>query len=384
MRTIDRGETWESVYSREISDGAYTTTGLDVTTNYGVHFDPFNPKRIFVSYTDIGLFRSEDGGTSWISSIAGVPQDWVNTTYWIAFDPDVQGRVWAAMSGTHDLPRPKMWRRTDPDRFNGGVCRSDDGGRTWRNLSLDLPPTAATHILIDPASPAGSRTLYVAGFGRGVFKSTDGGRTWNAKNAGITGAQLFAWRLARDRNGILYLLVARRSEDGSYGNEMDGAVYRSRDGAETWERLRLPDGLNGPNGIAIDPEDPTRLYLAAWGRRGIGRATLGGIFLSTDAGAGWRCVLRNDQHVYDVTIDPRNSSTVYACGFESSAWRSTDFGESWVRIRGYNFKWGHRVIPDPSDPAKIFITTFGGGVWFGPATGDPNAREDIITPGFVR
>ena len=35
--------------------------------------------------------------------------------------------------------------------------------------------------------------------------------------------------------------------------------------------------------------------------------------------------------------------------------------------RGYNFKWGHRVIPDPADAAKIYITTFGGSVWHGPA-----------------
>jgi photosystem II stability/assembly factor-like uncharacterized protein len=196
--------------------------------------------------------------------------------------------------------------------------------------------------------------------------------------------QPFAWRLARDRNGILYLVVARRSEDGSFGNSGDGALYRSSDGAGHWERLQLPSGLNGPNGIAIDPDDSNRLYLAAWGRRVSGEALQGGVFLSTDRGANWRNVLSKDQHVYDVTIDPVNRSILYACGFESSAWRSADFGETWARVRGYNFKWGHRVIPDPNDPAKIFITTFGGSVWHGPATGDRNALEDIITPGFSR
>ena len=34
-------------------------------------------------------------------------------------------------------------------------------------------------------------------------------------------------------------------------------------------------------------------------------------------------------------------------------------------LKGYNFKWGKRVDPDPSDPEKIFIITFGGGVWHG-------------------
>ena len=64
MRTVDGGENWEGVYSRRVPGGDWTTTGLDVTTNYGLHFDPFNPKRWFITYTDIGLFRSEDAGRS--------------------------------------------------------------------------------------------------------------------------------------------------------------------------------------------------------------------------------------------------------------------------------------------------------------------------------
>jgi len=175
-------------------------------------------------------------------------------------------------------------------------------------------------------------------------------------------------------------VVARKSEDGSIGNEQDGALYRSNDGADHWERMKLPEGLNGPNGISVDPEDPKRLYLAAWGRRGPRTATEGGVFLSTDSGTTWRNVLDKDQHIYDVTIDSRNPKILYACGFESSAWRSADRGNSWQRIKGYNFKWGHRVIPDPYNPEKIFINTYGGSVWYGPATGDPSAVEDIITP----
>ena len=91
-------------------------------------------------------------------------------------------------------------------------------------------------------------------------------------------------------------------------------------------------------------------------------------------------MLTRDQHIYDVTLDPRNPDVVYACGFEHNAWRSADRGQTWSRIRGYNFKWGHRVIPDPADPEMIYVTTFGGSVWHGPAQGDPQATEDIVTP----
>jgi len=132
-----------------------------------------------------------------------------------------------------------------------------------------------------------------------------------------------------------------------------------------------------------DPEDPQRLYLAAWGRRVSTRDVDGGIFLSTDGGATWHNILARDRHVYDVTIDPRDPNVLYACGFSSSAWRSTDRGHTWERIRGYNFKWGHRVAPDPLDAARIYITTFGGSVWYGPATGDHDAVEDIVTPALA-
>jgi photosystem II stability/assembly factor-like uncharacterized protein len=383
MRTLDGGRTWDAVYSKRMAERTYTTTGLDVTTNYGVFFDPYDSRRMFIAYTDIGLFRSEDGGQSWTSTTMGVPRRWTNTTYWITFDPAVRGRVWGVMSDVHDLPRPKMWRRDSPARYDGGVCISKDGGKTWRPSNQGMPPTAATHILLDPASPVDARVLYATGLGRGVFKSVDGGRTWALRNQGLPGPEPFAWRLARDKNGTLYVVLARRSEDGSFGNAQDGTLFRSPDGAEHWQRITLPQGVNGPNGLAIDAENPNRLYLAAWGRNTAQGAVDGGIFISDDGGDSWRNVLSQDQHVYDITVDPRDPKVLYACGFESSAWRSSDRGETWQRIRGFNFKWGHRVIPDPQDPGRIYITTFGGSVWYGPAAGDPQAVEDIVTPSLA-
>ena len=109
VRTLDGGASWQAVYSTRSPDGGWTTNGLDVTTSYGVHFDPFDSRHMFISYTDIGLFASDNGGASWYSATRrGVPGSWVNTTYWMEFDPHVRGRLWAVMSGVHDLPRPKM------------------------------------------------------------------------------------------------------------------------------------------------------------------------------------------------------------------------------------------------------------------------------------
>jgi hypothetical protein len=381
-RTLDGGSEWTQVHSKAVGPKQWTTRGLDVTTDYGVHVDPHNPSRVFISYTDIGLFRSEDGGQSWMVSSQGMPQDWRNTTYWLAFDPDTSGVMWGAFSGTHDLPRPKMWRTRDPDTYRGGVGLSRDGGRTW-SPAQGLPAGAVTHVLVDPKSPVASRTVYACIFGRGVFKSTDGGATWNVKNTGIAGRQPFAWRLTLSATGQLYAVVARRSENGRIGDEGDGALYVSSDGAEHWTPVALPSGTNGPTGLLIDPADPQRLYLSAWGVFHADGDTGGGIFLSTDAGRNWRSIFSGGQHVYDVTVDAR-TGTLYASGFDQAAWRSDNRGEKWTRIRGFNFKWGHRVIPDPATPERIYVTTFGGGVWHGPAAGDPDATEDVVEPARVK
>jgi photosystem II stability/assembly factor-like uncharacterized protein len=366
-RTLDGGQHWAQVHSRRVGHDAWTSRGLDVTTVYGVHVDPQHPRRIFISNTDIGLFRSEDGGRSWIGSSEGIPQRWRNTTYWIAFDPADSQTIWGAFSGTHDLPRPKMWRNRDPETYRGGVGISQDGGRTW-STAPGLPVGAVTHVLVDPDSAAAARTVYACLFGRGVYKSTDGGQSWTQKNAGIAGAQPFAWRLVPAPPHRLYLIVSRRSENGAIGDAGDGALYVSDNGGDAWTPVRLPEGTNGPTGLLVDPQDPQRLYLSAWGVAGADRDTGGGIFLSANGGRSWTPIFTDAQHVYDVTLD-RRTSTLYASGFDQGAWRSTDRGATWHRLQGFDFKWGHRVIPDPATPDRVYITTFGGGVWHGPVAG---------------
>ncbi len=380
LRTNDGGKTWVGVYSKEIARGVYATTGLDVTTSYGVHVDPFDAQRLFISYTDIGLFRSDDGGKGWVASSSGIPQAWRNTTYWVALDPQAKGLMWAATSGTHDLPRPRIWRRRPISGFHGGVCVSKNGGRSWRPSSDGIPDSAVTHVMIDLASAPSSRTLYATSFGHGVYKSLDGGRTWTNKTAGMDGREPLSWRLVADSRGVLYQIVARRREDGGFGGDGDGALYRSMDGAERWEKIALPPGVNGPTGLAVDPVDTKRLYLSAWGWGMPAKDVIGGVFVSEDEGATWTHVLKEGGYVYDVTMDPRNSSILYASGFESSAFRSEDRGMTWRRLRGYNFKWGHRVIPDSREADRVFITTFGGSVWVGPAVGDLEGPEDINVP----
>jgi photosystem II stability/assembly factor-like uncharacterized protein len=387
--TMDGGKTWKQLYTKRKNQSGWISRGLEVTTGYAIVADPFDLMHMFIANTDIGLMESHDGGESWNSATKdnGIPRKWMNSTYWLAFDPGVKGRAWAAMSDVHDLPRPKMWRRNRIEDYEGGIVMTEDGGKTWKPVRSDIGESAVTHILVDPSGNPGNTILYACAFGKGVFKSADAGKTWNIKNKGIEGDEPFTWRITRnDDNGELFLVVCRRSDDGSIGNAYDGAVYRSSDRAESWKRIILPEGTNGPMSIMPDPENNDRLLLSAWGRITAGGSTPdtgGGIFLSPDNGGSWEHVLAGDQHIHDLTYDAR-TGTFYACGFEGSAYRSDDRGQTWKRIRGYNFKWGKRVDPDPHDPGKIYIITFGGGVWHGPANGDPGATEDIVTPVFIK
>jgi len=379
-RTLDGGATWQEINSRQAGDGGWVSRGLDVTTNYGVQFDPFDSRHIYMDNTDMGLFQSADGGQSWRSSTEGIPENWRNTTYWLAFDPAQRGLVWGAFSGTHDLPRPKMWRSHGSGHFSGGVAVSTDGGDHWQPIRAGIPSHSITHILLDPSSPVGNRTLYACAFGLGVYKSTDNGKSWTQKNDGIAGEEPFAWRITPSQDGSLYLVVARRSEGKNPSPSGAGAIYRSTDKAEHWQLVAMPSGVTGPTGLEVDPRNPQHLYLTAWGEEGEFADRNGGAYASDDGGKTWRTLFTQSQHVYDLTIDPHHPDTLYVTGFDAAAYRSTDRGARWSRIKGYGFKWGHRIFIDPNDPSQIYVTTFGGGVWHGPAVGTTNTPEAILTP----
>lgn len=389
IKTTDGGLTWQQLYAKKKDGAGWISRGLDVSCGYSVVYNPFNLNHLFITNTDVGLMESMDGGESWKSATQnnGVPKKWVNSTYCLTFDPEVKGKGWAAMSDVHDLPRPKMWKRSEPASWVGGIMTTEDSGNSWQAVSNDIGEAAITHVIIDLSSNKQARTLYACAFGKGVYKSVDGGKSWVQKNNGIEGEEPYAWRMTiNSKNGELFLVKIRRSDDGSIGNEMDGAIYRSQDKAESWVKMSLPPGTNGPTGILADPENSDRLLLSAWGRTTRDQFSPdygGGVFLSEDNGKKWKQVIIKDQNIHDITFDGRNN-TYYACGFNGSAYRSEDKGVTWKRIRGYNFKWGRRVDPDPVDPEKIFITTFGGGVWHGPAKGVENAVEDIVTPILIK
>ena len=121
------------------------------------------------------------------------------------------------------------------------MALSVDGGNTWKASNHGLPSAMApTHILLDPKSPVEARVLYLTSFGRGIYKSTDGGKTWVLRNGGLPEKDPLTWRMAIDSDGTLYVVTTRRSEDGKYGNDQDGWLFRSRNTRSTRVATCLP------------------------------------------------------------------------------------------------------------------------------------------------
>ena len=366
-RTTDGGATWKQVCSVNHPDGSVSSTGLDLTCCYGIDFDPFVKDHLIVSYIDVGLFHSYDGGKTWKHLVEGIPYRWVNTCYDLSFDPDLKGRVWSTWANKHSLPRKSQFGDGKFAGYAGGVAVSDDGGRTWRKSNKGLPENAVcTGLLLDPDSPVDARELYVTVFNQGVFKSADGGRSWTEASTGL-GDNRYAWQLRRAGKD-LFLLCVR----GWRGDEVvDGALYKSEKGTLNWSREALPEGVSAPSDLLIDPEDPLHRYLSCWPRHIDGKDVKGGVFMTEDGGKSWTQVFDERVRVFAAAFHPGDKRTIYINTFQNAAYCSEDAGKTWNRIKGYRFKWGHRPVPDPRNPDKLFLTTYGGSVFYGDDRGMP-------------
>jgi photosystem II stability/assembly factor-like uncharacterized protein len=222
-------------------------------------------------------------------------------------------------------------------------------------------------------TPAESITLYVSIFDKGVYKSIDGGKRWEEANVGL-GDNLFAWEVRQNSDDRLFLLCARGERNGQ---TLDGAIYFSDDDAASWNQLDLPEGVNGPHDLLIDPENPGITYVCCWPQREVDRDVGGGVLKTVDGGLTWNQVFDERIRVNTAGLEPGRPETIFINTFLNAAYRSENAGKSWERLEGYRFKWGQKAIPDVNHPGMLFLTTYGGSVFYGPVEGIPGAFEDI-------
>ena len=376
-RSTDGGKKWYQVMVKPLGPKKgetgdwQKTIGLEVTSVWGYVFDPIDVNRRYICYTDIGFARTVDKGDTYSWSARGCP--WSNTFYEIAFDPAVKGRIYAANSSRHDIPH---WTHVDANRGQqGGVCVSDDYGATWKVLTDKLPKLPCTGIVIDPKSPQDKLTMYATFYEGGVYKTTDGGKTWEKKSEGLGNpGNLHCYKVRiHPKTGNLYCLITAMRV-GANKFPVNGGIWKSTDGGDSWTDITATAKLAWPTCMAMDPADENTIYVTA---ATIPGSAQGGLYKTTDGGKTWKHILTDDMlakfctpgytHGMVVLLHPQDPKRVYFGSGSHALWYSKDAGETFVPYKKFPFKAVQNVTIDPHDPGTIYVSTFGGGVWKGPA-----------------
>jgi photosystem II stability/assembly factor-like uncharacterized protein len=324
------GKSWLSTVALGWRSIGPTPTTSSVPDNWGVTsgritsiaISPVNPQLILVGSAAGGIWRSTDGGMSFVP----VADDQVDLAVGsIAFSKQNPAMVYAGMG---DL---KGYLGT-------GVLKSTDEGQTWEHVNnTSLPAMGLTaKIDVDLLNP---RRVYLAQYalnasdGRlrasAFYLSTDGGITWSRKLVG----------LARDLalhptdSQMLYLATAR--VDGSGAGP--AGLYRSTNRGETWQSIYATpydDNRTSDVKVAISPANPQTIYVYTGGL--IGSTFDIRVVVSTDGGATWAnrgaANLDTGQFGYNtyIAVDPTNPNTIYVG--TRDVFKSTNGGRSYVNL----------------------------------------------------
>ena len=378
--THDGGATWFNgdTYPAQGQDAKpgcpWACTGLVVTTTWNYYIDPHEANRHYIAYTDIGFARSLDAGKTWIWWDRSNWTPWRNTCYELAFDPDRAGKIWGAFSDVHDIPNDNIISERHGHNGPGGVCVSRDFGASWKSEAKGLPLRPVTSIVLDRKSPADSRTLYAGVFLEGVFKSTDDGKTWTLKKNGLGSPQnMRVSRVVLHEGGALFAMIcAMRPARGQPLASEGVGLYRSVDRAETWEKINKSQLFLYPKDFSVHPHD-SNVILVGVCDAGRGDQS-GGLYRTDDGGKTWRRVGRQGPQTFGGYFHPKHDGWIYMTLTEGAPgaglWLSKDDGQTWRPFDALPFSNVQRIAFDPSDQDVLYVTTFGGSIWRGPAAPD--------------
>lgn len=249
----------------------------------------------------------------------------------------------------------------------GGMWRSEDGGRSWKNIGL-ADGRHIIRIIIHPRNPdivwaAVMGHLFGPNEMRGVYKTTDGGKTW--KRTLYVNNQTGASDLVMEAGNpdVFYagtwraLRTPHSMESGGEGS----GLWKSTDGGETWMNITaskgLPKGTWGIVGVAVAPSNPDKIYALVENANG-------GLFTSSDAGETWT-LTNSDNNIRQrawyytkVFVDPKNENLVYAPNVQFM--RSRDGGRSFQSVRTPHSDH-HDLWIDPENGNRMIVADDGGG-----------------------
>lgn len=237
----------------------FTNIGPTIMSGRVVDLDvnPENPTEFYVAYASGGLWHTKNNGTSFTPVLDNAPTQ--NTGDIAVHWPT--GTIWVG-TGENNSSRSS---------YAGiGLLRSDDKGKTWKNMGLPDSHHIG-RIIINPNNPdevvvGVTGHLYSPNKERGIYKTTDGGQTWKQT--------LFV----NDATGIIDVIFTPGNFNTQFaaawqkdrkawnftGNGKGSGIYKSTDGGNSWklistEKSGFPTG-NGVGRIGLAAFDENTIY----------------------------------------------------------------------------------------------------------------------------
>ena len=355
-------------------------TNFQVIVPNDVALDPFNNDNIAIAYDDEGLQISRDGGSWWEWSYWGILSRETVDARVVVYDAEVKDRLFLGTMGKVDLQKlgeKEIWK----------LYQSDDGGVTFKSVGPDFMPShklikdhskkhnreneeiitlGVKDILIDPTTPPGRRTMYVA-YSTGVYKTVDGGKTWKEQ---IQFNQENIEDFSNDKYYLKFELNPKNNLE-IYLATYEG-LYKTSDGGKLWRKVS-PELFGTIKSLALANSDPAVIYVVA--AKGEGKLDLtfdSHLWKSTDAGKTWKKI--DELQTQFVTVHPKDENIVYRALYardiryeDTGLFRSKNGGETWEKINPNlpmsfegGFKHKCQIVFDPKNAQHLYVVTWCG------------------------
>jgi len=344
-----------SFNSAAVSALRFRSIGPAVTSGRIADFaiNPHNTSEYYVATAGGGVWKTINHGVTFqpIFDAQGS-----SSTGCVTIDPVNTNIVWVG-AGENNNQRAVA--------YGDGVYKSEDGGKTWKNMGLKTSEHIA-RIIVDPKN---HNTIYVAAYGpvwseggeRGVYKSTDGGQSWiNIKAvSAYTGCNDLVMDPS-DPNTLYAAFHQRMRKVFTYiGGGPESALFKTTDGGVSWKKVEggLPTGDLGRIGIAVSPVNPNMVYAVIEAKD-----NKGGVFLSRDKGMSWE--KRNGystsgNYYQEIVCDPKDQNRIFITDVYYKV--SSDAGKTMENLGELNKHIdNHAIWIDPSNSHHLLVGCDGG------------------------